>query len=222
MQDSTTTPGERVYLIGRPTVQSRCFADRLSEHISVSLHADAHEALSIASLRRDGTSVLLIDASYVEIGSLLDEIAAANRSDGVLTALMNVNRHVVDARQYVTRGIRGLFYEDDSFDVVLKGVHALVDGGVWISRETLFAAAVGCAYETDHGTNGFTNGVIAHKLTRREKEIIGLICIGATNKEIADKLYISPNTVKTHVYKIYKKIDAPNRMQAALWGAQNL
>ncbi|TVR51864.1 MAG: hypothetical protein EA426_19630 [Spirochaetaceae bacterium] len=222
MQESSTTPEERVYLIGRPTVQSRCFADRLSEHISVSLHVDAHEALSIVSLRRDGTSVLLIDASYVEIGSLLEEIAAANQAEGVLTALMNVNRHAADARDYVTRGIRGLFYEDDSFDLVVKGVRALVGGGVWISRETLFEAAVGRTHETHNGTNGFTNGVIAHKLTRREKEIIGLICIGATNKEIADKLFISPNTVKTHVYKIYKKIDAPNRMQAALWGAQNL
>jgi LuxR family transcriptional regulator of csgAB operon len=59
-------------------------------------------------------------------------------------------------------------------------------------------------------------------LTSRETEILTMISIGAKNDEIADKLFISPNTVKTHIYNIFKKIDVPNRLQAALWAAKHL
>ncbi len=59
-------------------------------------------------------------------------------------------------------------------------------------------------------------------LTSRQTEILALVSVGATNDEIADKLYLSPHTVKTHLYNIFKKINVPNRLQAALWAAKNL
>jgi LuxR family transcriptional regulator of csgAB operon len=59
-------------------------------------------------------------------------------------------------------------------------------------------------------------------LTSREQEILKLIARGVTNDEIADLLFISRHTVKTHLYNIFKKINVPNRLQAALWAAKNL
>jgi len=59
-------------------------------------------------------------------------------------------------------------------------------------------------------------------LSPREIEILSLITVGATNEEIGDRLCISTNTVKTHVYNIFHKIKVPNRLQAALWAAKNL
>jgi DNA-binding CsgD family transcriptional regulator len=51
-------------------------------------------------------------------------------------------------------------------------------------------------------------------LTRREKEILGLIAKGLISKEIADKLFISVNTVNTHRQRILEKLDAGNSMEA--------
>ena len=59
-------------------------------------------------------------------------------------------------------------------------------------------------------------------LTQRENEVLTMVAVGATNEEIADRLCISPHTVKTHVYNIFKKINVPNRLQAAFWAAKNL
>ena len=59
-------------------------------------------------------------------------------------------------------------------------------------------------------------------LTQRERQVLVHVAVGATNEEIADKLCISPHTVKTHVYNICKKVGATNRLQAALWAAKNL
>ena len=54
------------------------------------------------------------------------------------------------------------------------------------------------------------------RLAPREEEIISHICQGYTNKEIAQKLNISEQTVKSHCHRIYKKIGVSDRLQLAL------
>src|SRR2546423_3772999 len=53
-------------------------------------------------------------------------------------------------------------------------------------------------------------------LSERELEVLDLIGAGRTNKEIADKLYLSPHTVKDHTRALYRKIGARNRAEAIL------
>jgi DNA-binding CsgD family transcriptional regulator len=52
-------------------------------------------------------------------------------------------------------------------------------------------------------------------LTRREREVLGLLCQRLTNAEIGAHLFISPRTVETHVTRVLGKLDAPNRRAAA-------
>ncbi len=52
----------------------------------------------------------------------------------------------------------------------------------------------------------------AHEVSNREQEIIGLLVKGLSNQEIAEKLFISPNTVKTHIKNIYAKLGVKNRV----------
>jgi RNA polymerase sigma factor (sigma-70 family) len=57
-------------------------------------------------------------------------------------------------------------------------------------------------------------------LTRREREILGLIVQGLTNKQIAELLCISQATVKTHVENIIGKLGVSDRTQAAVWAVR--
>lgn len=51
-------------------------------------------------------------------------------------------------------------------------------------------------------------------LTKREHELLELIYQGKSNKEIAEKLFLSESTVKTHIYNIFRKLDVKNRVEA--------
>ena len=56
-----------------------------------------------------------------------------------------------------------------------------------------------------------------HALSPREAEILALISKGCSNFEIAERLYLSMNTVKSHIRAAYRKIGATTRTQAVIW-----
>ena len=58
--------------------------------------------------------------------------------------------------------------------------------------------------------------VIFETLSDRETEVVAFLMVGATNREIARRLRISHNTVKTHVNSIFNKLGVQNRTQAAV------
>jgi DNA-binding NarL/FixJ family response regulator len=110
--------------------------------------------------------------------------------------------------------IRGIFYEDDSWEVFEKGFFAVLDGDIWIPRKVL-------AFWMERKSQN--NGERCHEtLSCRERAVLRLIVVGLSNKEISHELYISANTVKAHLYNIYKKIEVENRLQAAIWASNNI
>jgi DNA-binding NarL/FixJ family response regulator len=58
-------------------------------------------------------------------------------------------------------------------------------------------------------------------LTERESEVLALITQGRTNSEVAAMTYLSPNTVKSYIRNIYRKIAVSSRTQAVLWGVRH-
>jgi ATP/maltotriose-dependent transcriptional regulator MalT len=60
---------------------------------------------------------------------------------------------------------------------------------------------------------GARPGPLEDPLSEREREVLGLLASGKTNREVAEKLYVSPGTVKAHVASIYRKLDVHNRAQ---------
>ena len=116
----------------------------------------------------------------------------------------------------VKKGVRGIFYNSDPLPNLAKGVPAILNGELWYSRKDLMKCLLDSNDDNEFALE--RRGL----LTSREKEILILIASGISNIQIADKLNISRNTVKTHLYNIYNKIKVPNRLQAALWAAKHL
>lgn len=134
-----------------------------------------------------------------------------------LLGLFNLHRSGGMEEESLTYGVRGFFYQGDDVDQFMKGIKALFDGELWLSRKIMTHYIL-----NNHMRSFPPNEHEAGLLTPREKEILNLVAQGASNEMIADRLCISRHTVKTHLYNIFKKINVPNRLQAALWTAKNL
>jgi LuxR family transcriptional regulator of csgAB operon len=150
--------------------------------------------------------------------SLIAELRAwsiRNQSSNPIV-FFNVPPDLEFEKKFVLEGIHGFFYDNDPLDVFMKGVRSVINGKLWLSRDMMTK----CIFEGTGKDNSSKNRL--ENLSQRQIEILALVAVGATNNEIADKLCISPHTVKTHLYRIFKKINVPNRVQAALWAAQNL
>jgi NarL family two-component system response regulator LiaR len=75
-------------------------------------------------------------------------------------------------------------------------------------------------HETSVGGDGDWPGK-AFGLSPREAEVLALITQGLSNQEIADRSYLSINSVKTYIRSAYRKVDVTRRSQAVLWGVRH-
>jgi len=106
----------------------------------------------------------------------------------------------------------------------------LISGAGWISPETARAAGAAGFVSKDWSAADVARAVrmvgkgmtvfaprsepAPADLSPREREVLSLIARGATNKEIADDLFLSPHTVKDHTSSLYRKLDVRNRAEA--------
>jgi len=103
------------------------------------------------------------------------------------------------------------------------GSHARVSVRGKVVRSTEEGAAFSFQGEADFEYGSDKKNVSQDAcLTPREREILEQITQGASNRQIAEALFISTHTVKTHLHNIFQKIDVSGRLQAALWAAKHL
>jgi DNA-binding NarL/FixJ family response regulator len=75
--------------------------------------------------------------------------------------------------------------------------------------------------ERAHSADGLDWPGRSEGITDRESEILALITQGKSNAAVAELTYLSPNTVKSHIRSVYRKIGAESRTQAVLWGVDH-
>ncbi len=120
-----------------------------------------------------------------------------------------------DERDYVEavkRGARGIVLKAAASERLLEGIRKVHRGEMWIDQRV--AADVMKAMTEPRPPAGRGDKVL---LTVREQEIVSLVAQGFRNKEIADKLSISEQTVKNHLHNIFDKLGVSDRLELALY-----
>ncbi|NIQ89281.1 MAG: response regulator transcription factor [Deltaproteobacteria bacterium] len=219
-KSSDASPGNVVYIVGPRKLQNEAIASCLEREIGDQcfvlgdINHIPPDDLKDSSLQR----LVLLDCQGKDKKRLLAELRLYLRQSGFANhvALFNVSRDQGIEQSCVPEGIRGFFYEEDQLEIFLKGVKAVREGDWWLPREVM----IKCIIE---GTDEDVSSRRANEiLTSRQTEILAQVAVGASNDEIAENLSVSPHTVKTHLYNIFKKIKVTNRLQAALWAAKHL
>ncbi|MER6169558.1 response regulator [Streptomyces violaceorubidus] len=110
-------------------------------------------------------------------------------------------------------GAAGYVYKDVDPDALAGAIRSVHAGHILLQPEV--AGALLSQEESSSGPGR------AGSLTEREREVLGLIADGRSNREIARALVLSEKTVKTHVSNILMKLDLADRTQAALWAVRH-
>ncbi len=116
-----------------------------------------------------------------------------------------------DVFEFVQAGESVFILKDATFNEFLSTIHAVAKGTNTLSpnlTESLFSQIVEHALKEDK-----TKLKAAIRMTKREREVIGLIGDGLSNKEIAKKLNISTFTVKSHIHNIMEKLTLHTRLE---------
>ncbi len=153
--------------------------------------------------------IVLYDTFGQEQGTHLD-VADVTRGGPakVVVYSWNVQRELVDGA--VVAGASGYLWKGMS-------AAAMVDALEAVSRGELVLPPAGTHGSAETGSwPGQRLG-----LTARESEVLALITQGLSNREIADRVYLSVNSIKTYIRTAYRKIGVTRRSQAVLWGLQH-
>lgn len=105
-------------------------------------------------------------------------------------------------------GAKGYLLKDAPPDELLRGIEAVAAG------QSLLPPEIAAKLVQVISQGGPAKREPGEQLTERELEILRLIASGAANKEIAGQLYISENTVKTHIANLFQKLGARDRTEA--------
>ncbi len=119
-----------------------------------------------------------------------------------------------DVFEFVQAGVSGFILKDANTAEFFKTIRSVFEGAQVLPQNlngSLFSQII------EHAINGFKPSIIIEsvRMTKRERQVIDLIAVGFTNKEIAQKIHLSTYTIKSHVHNILEKLSLHTRVQVA-------
>ncbi|WP_338855313.1 response regulator transcription factor [Gordonia hongkongensis] len=149
---------------------------------------------------------------------VLDGIAATGRFKALVSPPAIIVLTTFDADDYVVRalamGADGFLLKDTPPDDIVAAIHQVLDGRPALSPSVTAALIKQVVTSGGHRTSSAVERV--DRLTARERDVAVELARGASNAEIAERLYMSLATVKAHISHIFTKLDAGNRVQVAI------
>src|SRR5215467_9844613 len=183
--------------------------------------SDGKEVLEV--LQQHEPDILLLDLKMPGLDGLatLQRLQAAKNKTRVivLTASDDKNEFV----QAMKLGTSGIVLKQTATDLLIKSIRKVHAGEIWLDSHT--TAAVIPQFVANDEPPAMPMAPPAQQqrdrerspLSQREREIVALVAQGFKNKEMAEKMFISEQTVKNHLHNIFDKLGVSDRLELALY-----
>jgi len=130
----------------------------------------------------------------------------------VLTASEDKNQFV----QAMKFGTCGIVLKQTATELLIKSIRKVHAGEIWLDSHTTAAVMRQFSSPMDSAPMG-SRDRDRSPLSQREREIVVLVAQGFKNKEMAEKMFISEQTVKNHLHNIFDKLGVSDRLELALY-----
>lgn len=156
-------------------------------------------------------AVVLMDLTMPVLDGVAATRAIKQQWPAVEVIIMTSFSEPERVRAALEAGAAGYLLKDAEPAEVHKAIHAALSGELHLNS----------AVARQLTTSMLTHDAAAESLSPREREVLGLVGLGYSNRAIADALVISERTARTHVSSILFKLDLASRTQAALWAIKH-
>ena len=161
---------------------------------------------------------ILRDVAALDLKIILDYV---DKMPAMKTIIFGIRFNEENVMAMMQGGVRGFFRFAQGDEQLIKCIRVVARGEIWLDAALITRVFNEFIEELTKKRDRFES--LTHlsmakleMLSPREMEIMALISHSMTNEEIADKLFISSKTVKTHLRNIFAKADIRNRVEAAL------
>ncbi|MDP2514412.1 response regulator transcription factor [Photobacterium damselae subsp. piscicida] len=156
-------------------------------------------------------NLIIIDHHAISINKNINELLESKDSETPIL-IFNIDTDITTDTLLSWPKVKGILSKDSPIEHLIKSIAVVIEHGLWLPRQTLEQML---DYYRNHKPSNDTRLLPTQPLlTRREKQILGLLTEGKTNIEIAETLFVAETTVKSHIYNLYKKIDVKCRKEA--------
>jgi LuxR family transcriptional regulator of csgAB operon len=203
----------QLLLITHPSVQANAFASYLSDLLSVFVDVQNINKPLVQRLPRDTVVLFDIAVSNKKLNGIWRDIIQS-QVEGPRLLIINSAQKYELYEMAKWPALYGVFRHDDDESRLIEGVKAVLKGEQTAELSVMHPAMYAAVHTSSDSDNV--------PLTERECEILNELRHGATNMDIARALFISENTVRTHLYNVFRKLSVKNRTQAVSWANENL
>jgi len=163
--------------------------------------------------------VILMDLNMPQCSGLEATQALQTKMPQVNILVLTVSDNEADLFAAIKFGATGYILKNTEPEELVQAIYHIAQGGVILSP--IMASKLLAEFkDLETGAEKKPAQEAESNLSPREDEVLHLVSQGATNKEIADSLFISENTVKTHLRNIMDKLHLANRSQAAAYAVK--
>jgi len=182
--------------------------------------SDGRQVLEV--LQQLEPDILLLDLKMPGLDGLatLQRLQAARNKTRVivLTASDDKNEFV----QAMKLGTSGIVLKQTATELLIKSIRKVHAGEIWLDSHTTAAVirqfvAADDTPPTQQMPTAAPRDRERSPLSQREREIVALVAQGFKNKEMAEKMFISEQTVKNHLHNIFDKLGVSDRLELALY-----
>lgn len=192
--------------------------DREPDMAVVAQAGTVAEARAVVQATAGDINVALIDLRLPDgLGiDLLHLIKEAN--PGAASLMLTADQDKLQFARAIEMGAIGVLGKTASIDEIVAGIRLAARGeSVQSAQEIIeLLRLANTERERDKATQ-----ITLARLTPREREVLETLSEGLDNRAIADRLFISPETARTHVVKLLSKLNVESRLQAAIFAIEN-
>lgn len=188
--------------------QGFCFLINSSDELEcISNYSNAEDALKDIEMNRP--DVIIMDIGLPGMTGIECTREIKNRYPSIQILICSVYEDDERLFSSLSAGANGYILKRTSPAILLESIKDIHNGGAPMSSQV--ARKVVASLHTPESPKPEDD---LYKLSKREKEVLKLLADGFRNKEIAEKLFLSTHTVKSHIFHIYEKLHVQSRVEA--------